>query len=404
MILAIVLAVILAVMRLSPNPVFRSVSWVYLWIFRGTPVYVQLVFWGLFPTIYKNIQLGIPFGPTFFTLNIQDLSLYFLLAVVGLGLNEAAYLAEIIRAGISSVPEGQSEASTALGHVVADDHAAHRVTAGDAGDHPADRQRVHRQLKTTSLVAAVPYTFDLFGRQRDISAVLFQPIPLLLVAAGWYLLITSILMVGQFYLERYFSRGVSRKLTTKQLEALAEAQTRERWGTRERRSRRCPPMVKAEGVCKNFGALKVLKGVTLEIGRGQVLVLVGPSGSGKSTFLRCINHLEQVNGGRLYVDGELIGYRERGGKLHEMPAAGGGQAAPRHRDGVPALQSVPASHRAGEHHRGAHAGEGRQEGGRRSSGPRICSIRSGCRTRRGAIRRSCPAGSSSGSRSRARWR
>ncbi|CAN5264517.1 amino acid ABC transporter ATP-binding protein [soil metagenome] len=78
------------------------------------------------------------------------------------------------------------------------------------------------------------------------------------------------------------------------------------------------PMVRAEQVCKNFGALKVLKGVTLEVNRGQVLVLVGPSGSGKSTFLRCINHLEQVNAGRLYVDGELIGYRERGGKLHEM--------------------------------------------------------------------------------------
>ncbi|ANW65291.1 ectoine/hydroxyectoine ABC transporter ATP-binding protein EhuA [Mycobacterium sp. djl-10] len=78
------------------------------------------------------------------------------------------------------------------------------------------------------------------------------------------------------------------------------------------------PMVKAEAVCKDFGALKVLKGVTLEVERGQVLVLVGPSGSGKSTFLRCINHLEQVNAGRLYVDGELIGYHERAGKLHEM--------------------------------------------------------------------------------------
>jgi len=77
-------------------------------------------------------------------------------------------------------------------------------------------------------------------------------------------------------------------------------------------------MVKAESVCKNFGALKVLKGVTLEVKRGEVLVLVGPSGSGKSTFLRCINHLEQVNAGRLYVDGDLIGYRERGDKLHEM--------------------------------------------------------------------------------------
>ncbi|TFV55399.1 amino acid ABC transporter ATP-binding protein [Mycobacterium sp. PS03-16] len=77
-------------------------------------------------------------------------------------------------------------------------------------------------------------------------------------------------------------------------------------------------MVRAEGVCKNFGALQVLKGVTLDVAKGEVLCIVGPSGSGKSTFLRCINHLEQVNAGRLYVDGELVGYRERGGKLHEL--------------------------------------------------------------------------------------
>ena len=77
-------------------------------------------------------------------------------------------------------------------------------------------------------------------------------------------------------------------------------------------------MVQAEQVCKNYGALAVLKGVTLSVDRGQVLVLVGPSGSGKSTFLRCINHLETVTAGRLYVDGELVGYRERGDKLYEM--------------------------------------------------------------------------------------
>ena len=77
-------------------------------------------------------------------------------------------------------------------------------------------------------------------------------------------------------------------------------------------------MVKAEQVCKSFGALHVLKGITLEVGKGEVLCMVGPSGSGKSTFLRCINHLEQVNAGRLYVDGEIIGYHERGGKLHQM--------------------------------------------------------------------------------------
>ena len=89
------------------------------------------------------------------------------------------------------------------------------------------------------------------------------------------------------------------------------------------------PMVKAEVVCKNFGALKVLKGVTLEVQKGQVLCMVGPSGSGKSTFLRCVNHLEEVNAGRLYVDGKLIGYRERGGKLHEMPPR---EAAKQRRD------------------------------------------------------------------------
>jgi polar amino acid transport system permease protein len=224
MVLAVGLGVVLAVMRLSPNPVFKSVSWAYLWIFRGTPVYVQLVFWGLFPTLYKNIQLGVPFGPTLLHLNLQDLSIYFILAFVGLGLNEAAYMAEIIRAGISSVPEGQTEASTALGmswwmtmrRTILPQ--AMRVIIPPTGN------EFISMLKTTSLVTAVPYSFELYGRARDISGVIFQPIPLLLVAATWYLAITSILMVGQYYLERYFSRGASRKLTSRQLEALAQAQ------------------------------------------------------------------------------------------------------------------------------------------------------------------------------------
>jgi len=224
MVLAVVLGVILAVMRLSPNPVFRSVSWVYLWIFRGTPVYVQLVFWGLFPTLYKNIQLGIPFGPSFFHLNVQDLSISFILAFIGLGLNEAAYLAEIIRAGISSVPEGQSEASTALGMSWAMTMRRTVLPQAMRVIIPPTGNEVISMLKTTSLVTAVPYTLDLYGRARDIAGVNFEPIPLLMVAATWYLVVTSILMVGQFYLERYFSRGASRKLTTKQLEALAKAQ------------------------------------------------------------------------------------------------------------------------------------------------------------------------------------
>ncbi|ABK73127.1 amino acid ABC transporter permease [Mycolicibacterium smegmatis] len=226
MLIAIVLGVLLAVMRLSPNPVFRSVAWVYLWIFRGTPVYVQLVFWGLLPTIYQNIQLGVPFGPSFFHLNLQSLSIPFLLAILGLALNEAAYMAEIIRAGISSVPEGQMEASTALG--MSWGLAMRRTVLPQAMRViiPPTGNEIISMLKTTSLVTAVPFTLDLYGiTSREIAARIFEPVPLLLVAATWYLVITSILMVGQYYLERYYSRGASRKLTTKQLEALAKAQT-----------------------------------------------------------------------------------------------------------------------------------------------------------------------------------
>jgi polar amino acid transport system permease protein len=224
MLLAVILGVILAVMRLSPNPVFKTVSWVYLWIFRGTPVYVQLVFWGLVPVIYSQVQFGIPWGPTFVHLNLQGLSIAFTLAVVGLGLNESAYMAEIIRAGITSVPEGQIEASTALG--MSWGKAMWRTVLPQAMRViiPPTGNELISMLKTTSLVTAVPFTLELYRRTSDIANQFYRPIPLLLVAATWYLAITSVLMVGQYYLERYFARGASRKLTTKQLEALAEAQ------------------------------------------------------------------------------------------------------------------------------------------------------------------------------------
>ncbi|MGN7781673.1 amino acid ABC transporter permease [Mycolicibacterium sp. 22603] len=225
MVIGIVLGVVLTIMRLSDNPVLSAVAWVFLWVFRGTPVYVQLAFWGLMPTIYQKIQLGVPFGPTFFHIDLQNLSFPFALAVIGLALNEAAYMAEIVRAGITSVPEGQLEASTALG--MSWGLAMRRTVLPQAMRViiPPTGNEVISLLKTTSLVTAVPYAFDLYSiATREIAARIFEPVPLLLVAATWYLVITSILMVGQFYLERYFSRGASRKLSPKQLEALAKAQ------------------------------------------------------------------------------------------------------------------------------------------------------------------------------------
>ena len=225
MLIGVVLGVALTVMRLSSNPVMSAVSWVFLWIFRGTPVYVQLAFWGLVPTIYRNLQLGVPFGPSLLEIDLQAFSYPFLLAVIGLALNEAAYMAEIIRAGITSVPEGQMEASTALG--MSWGMAMRRTVLPQAMRViiPPTGNELISLLKTTSLVTAVPYAFDLYSiATREIAARIFEPVPLLLVAATWYLAITSVLMVGQHYLERYFSRGASRTLTAKQLDALAHAQ------------------------------------------------------------------------------------------------------------------------------------------------------------------------------------
>ncbi|MGW0252413.1 amino acid ABC transporter permease [Nocardia goodfellowii] len=224
MALAIILGIVLAVMRLSPNPVLRSVSWVYLWIFRGTPVYVQLVFWGLFPSLYKHLVLGVPFGPSFVDFNVQELQAAFLFAVIGLGLNEAAYMAEIVRAGINSVGEGQREASVALGMSWTQTMRRTVLPQAMRVIIPPTGNELIGMLKTTSLVTALPLTTDLYGRARDISSVNAQPVPLLLVTAAWYLAITSVLMVGQFYLERYYSRGISRQLTAKQLQELADAQ------------------------------------------------------------------------------------------------------------------------------------------------------------------------------------
>jgi polar amino acid transport system permease protein len=224
MFFGIVLGVVLAVMRLSPNPVLKYVSFGWLWFFRGTPIYVQLVFWGLLVVIYKQIDLGIPFVHQFAHIKTQNLLTYYWLAVIGLALNESAYMAEIVRAGLTSVDEGQDEAARALGmswgltmrRIVLPQ--AMRVIIPPTGN------ELISMLKTTSLVTAVPLTTELYSRTRDLSVETFNPIPMLLVASAWYLFFTSILMVGQFYLERYFARGASRKMSVRQLQALANAQ------------------------------------------------------------------------------------------------------------------------------------------------------------------------------------
>ena len=211
---AVLLGVLFAVMRLSSNPVLRAVSWLYLWFFRGTPIYVQLVFWGLVTVIYQRWKLGIPFGPTFYTVDLlafgRTASAAFVFACIGLALNEAAYMAEIVRAGINSVDEGQTEAAEALG--MTRSQTLRRIVLPQAMRViiPPTGNEVISMLKTTSLVVAVPLSTELYSRTRDIAVPIARPVALLLVAATWYLAVTSVLMVGQYFLERRFARGSSR--------------------------------------------------------------------------------------------------------------------------------------------------------------------------------------------------
>ncbi|MGO1437033.1 MAG: amino acid ABC transporter permease [Candidatus Corynebacterium faecigallinarum] len=219
MIVGVVLGAILAVLRMSPNPVTSGIAWLYLWVFRGTPVYVQLVFWGLLGAIYTSIDLG------FTEIELDALlTNMFWLAVIGLGLNESAYMAEIVRAGIQAVPEGQSEASKALGMTWWQNMRRTVMPQAMRIIIPPTGNELISLLKTTSLVIALPYAGELYGRSMDIAYAMFQPVPMLLVAATWYLVITSILMVGQHYLERYYSRGSSRALTSRQLAVLTDAE------------------------------------------------------------------------------------------------------------------------------------------------------------------------------------
>lgn len=209
MAVGIILGTLLAIMRLSPNPILSTGSWLYIWFFRGTPVLVQLIFWFNLAALIPEISIGIPFGPIFISAETNEVITPFVAAVLGLGLNEAAYMAEISRAGIQSVSEGQTEAATALGmrrsltlrRIVLPQ--AMRVIIPPTGNETIG------MLKTTSLVSIVTLPELLYSAQMIYTRT-YETIPLLIVASGWYLILTSILTVGQYYIERYFGRGTTK--------------------------------------------------------------------------------------------------------------------------------------------------------------------------------------------------
>ena len=231
-VIGVVLGTALAVMRLSSNAVLSTISLVYIWFFRGTPVLVQLLGWAFIGALYPTISFGVPFGgPDLISGSGNDLITPITAAILGLGLNLAAYQSEIVRAGLLSVDEGQVEAGKALGMTGAQTMRrivlpqAMRVIIPPTGNQAID------MLKTSSLVSVIAVS-DLLYSVQLIYGQNYQQIPLLVVACIWYLFFTTLLSIGQYYLERRFGRGNVRDLPPTPLQRLRAMSGRKMGGSK----------------------------------------------------------------------------------------------------------------------------------------------------------------------------
>jgi polar amino acid transport system permease protein len=228
MVIGVLIGIVLAVLRLSPNPILSGVAWVYIWFFRAIPRYVLLFFVASLGALYGTYTLGFPFGGQlmhalglhgdlhFLGLDGNQIFRGFTAGLIGLALSEGAYMAEIVRAGIQAVDPGQSEAASALGMSRA--ATMRRIVLPQAMRViiPPTGNETIAMLKDTSLLIAVPVTTELYFQLHAIGARTFQIIPLAVATILWYLALSSVLMIGQYFLERRFSRGFGTRETRAQ--------------------------------------------------------------------------------------------------------------------------------------------------------------------------------------------
>lgn len=206
MIIGTAIGLVLAIARMSNDTLFSSLAGLFIWFFRGTPLLVQLIFWYNLSTLFPEISVAIPFGPTLVSWNTNDLITPMTAAIAGLSLNEAAYMAEIIRGGLLSVDKGQVEATDAFG--MTRGRALRRIIIPQAMRSiiPPTGNQLISMIKATSLVSVIAMADLLYSVQAVYNRT-FEVIPMLMVAVIWYLVITSILNVGQGFIERYYARG-----------------------------------------------------------------------------------------------------------------------------------------------------------------------------------------------------
>ncbi|MDP9837159.1 polar amino acid transport system permease protein [Neorhizobium huautlense] len=212
MILGVALGLIIAIMRMSDDRLASGFASLFIWFFRGTPLLVQLIFWYNMSTLFPNLSIAIPFGPTLASWDTNSVITPMTAAIVGLALNEAAYMAEIIRGGLLSVERGQAETAQAFGMTRA--RALRRIIIPQAMRSivPPTGNQLISMIKATSLVSVIAMA-DLLYSVQSIYNRTFEIVPMLMVAVIWYLLITSVLNIGQSYIEAYYGRSDRRNAT-----------------------------------------------------------------------------------------------------------------------------------------------------------------------------------------------
>ncbi|AYG68975.1 MULTISPECIES: amino acid ABC transporter permease/ATP-binding protein [unclassified Rhizobium] len=326
-----ILGTALALARVSKSPLLAGLSWGYIWLLRSIPMIVLLLVLNNLGYLYETIMIGVPFtDKVLFDYPTTQLLTPFAAAFLGLTLNQSAFFAEIVRGGILSVDQGQLEAAASLG--LSRRRQAFRIVLPQAMRSilPTGFNEIIGLAKSTSMVyvLALPelfYTVQVIYRRN------LEVIPLLMVATVWYLVIMTVLSIAQHYIERYFSKGAVRNPTPLPFQSYFQRLR----GTPTVISVRASGVtlggqkgaadwrakggaVRIHGISKSFGTLKVLDDIELNLPAGSVTAIIGPSGSGKSTLLRAINHLERVDSGFISVDGDLVGYTQKGDVLYEL--------------------------------------------------------------------------------------
>jgi polar amino acid transport system permease protein len=289
----------LAPMMMARSPILRFIAWFYLWVFRGTPLLAQILFfYAVLP------QLGVRIG-------VLETG------ILALSLNEAARMSEVVRSGLLSVADDQREAAASLGLSKTKTFFLVVLPQAMRAILPPLGNNFSYMIKATSLLSAISFS-ELLRTSQQLAQSTAHPLEVYLVAALWYLAIISLVTIGQRALEHRVNRAHHQRNVRERAPA-PEAARRPAVVHPIEHEPQAAALITARGISKQLGQTRAVDNVDLDVYPGEVVIILGPSGSGKSTLLRCLNHLEVPDEGLITFEGEPFGARLVGGKPRALP-------------------------------------------------------------------------------------